>query len=232
MVVSDRIGLDTRGNGQVLDITEEVRRKVRSSGVKQGIVTLFTPSSTSALTTIEYESGAVHDLQTLFDRIAPPGAEYRHNLRWGDGNGHSHVRHALLGPSLTIPIVDGRLTLGTWQQIVFADFDVLGNVLVESGLPARYLKFIVNFPEILQGLPRIFELQRKPFPVSSPLEAEKTVVVAERVYRDLVTGRRFEFLLFSGFIPIAQAYPARVSPVAIFFLFFAGIQKVITNLKF
>ncbi|MGD8597681.1 MAG: secondary thiamine-phosphate synthase enzyme YjbQ [Anaerolineae bacterium] len=124
MVINESLRLSTKGNGHILDITDEIRRKVRSSDVKQGIVTLFSPSSTSALTTIEYESGAVHDLQSLFDRIIPSDAEYRHNLRWGDGNGHSHVRHALLGASLTIPVVDGQLTLGTWQQIVFVDFDV------------------------------------------------------------------------------------------------------------
>jgi secondary thiamine-phosphate synthase enzyme len=107
----------------VLDITAEVDRHVQNSGAQSGIVTLFSPSSTSALTTIEFESGAVHDLQQLFDRIVPPDIDYRHNLRWGDGNGHSHVRHALLGPSLTIPFVEGRMTLGTWQQIVFVDFD-------------------------------------------------------------------------------------------------------------
>lgn len=124
MVVTRQIKLNTRGHGQILDVTGEVSRQVRDSGLKDGIVTIFTPSSTSALTTIEYESGAVHDLQQLFDRIVPPDADYRHNLRWGDGNGHSHVRHALLGPSLTVPFVDGQLTLGTWQQIVLADFDV------------------------------------------------------------------------------------------------------------
>ena len=124
MVINETLQLSTKGNGQILNITDEVRRRVRSSDVEQGIVTLFSPSSTSALTTIEYESGAVHDLQSLFDRIIPSDAEYRHNLRWGDGNGHSHVRHALLGASLTIPVVDGQLTLGTWQQIVFVDFDV------------------------------------------------------------------------------------------------------------
>jgi secondary thiamine-phosphate synthase enzyme len=123
MVVSERIQFQTQGNGHILDITDEVRRHVQGSGLNDGLVTLFTPSSTSALTTIEYESGAVHDLQKLFDRIAPPDLDYRHNLRWGDGNGHSHVRHALLGPSLTIPFVKGRLTLGTWQQIIFLDFD-------------------------------------------------------------------------------------------------------------
>jgi secondary thiamine-phosphate synthase enzyme len=123
MVVNKQIELHTQGHGHVVDITDEVRQKVRASGLGAGIVTLFSPSSTSALTTIEFESGAVHDLQQLFERIAPADIEYRHNLRWGDGNGHAHVRHALLGPSLTIPFVDGRLTLGTWQQIVFVDFD-------------------------------------------------------------------------------------------------------------
>jgi secondary thiamine-phosphate synthase enzyme len=123
MIVSRRIQFKTRGNGHIVDITGEVGAELASSGLKDGTVTLFTPGSTSALTTIEYESGAVYDLQRLFDRIAPPDIDYRHNLRWGDGNGHAHVRHALLGPSLTIPFVDGRMTLGTWQQIVFADFD-------------------------------------------------------------------------------------------------------------
>jgi secondary thiamine-phosphate synthase enzyme len=106
MIVNRNVRLDTKGNGQILDITGAVDRQLRGSDLKNGIVTLFTPSSTSALTTIEYESGAVHDLQQLFDRIVPPDIDYRHNLRWGDGNGHSHVRHALLGASLTIPFVD------------------------------------------------------------------------------------------------------------------------------
>jgi secondary thiamine-phosphate synthase enzyme len=122
-VVGKQISLSTQGNGQVVDITDDVVRHIRDSGLKNGTVTLFTPGSTSALTTIEYESGAVHDLQQLFDRIAPPNLDYRHNLRWGDGNGHAHVRHALLGPSLTIPFLDGRLTLGTWQQVILIDFD-------------------------------------------------------------------------------------------------------------
>ena len=123
MVVNKKIQFNTQGHGHVLDITDDVRQKVQESGIGAGIVTVFSPSSTSALTTIEFESGAVHDLQQLFERIAPADIEYRHNLRWGDGNGHSHVRHALLGPSLTVPFVDGRLTLGTWQQIIFVDFD-------------------------------------------------------------------------------------------------------------
>ena len=123
MIVSKRLQFQTQGNGHILDITDHVSRKLRDSGLKSGTITLFTPSSTSGLTTTEYESGAVYDLQQLFDRIAPPGLEYRHNLRWGDGNGHAHARHALLGPSLTIPFVEGQMTLGTWQQIIFVDFD-------------------------------------------------------------------------------------------------------------
>ena len=123
MVLTKQISLSTQGDGQMIDITDQVARHVHDSGLKNGTVTLFTPGSTGGLTTIEYESGVVHDLQQMFDRIAPPDLDYRHNLRWGDGNGHAHVRHALLGPSLTIPFVDGRLTLGTWQQVIFVDFD-------------------------------------------------------------------------------------------------------------
>jgi len=123
MILNRQIQIATRGNGDVVDITRQVAEQIRDSGLKSGIAILFVPSSTSALTTIEYESGAVQDLQQLFDRVAPPGADYRHNLRWGDGNGHAHIRHALLGPSLTIPFVEGRMTLGTWQQVVLVDFD-------------------------------------------------------------------------------------------------------------
>jgi secondary thiamine-phosphate synthase enzyme len=123
MIVNRQIQLKTQGNGHVQDITQQVSHQVQGSGLKDGIVTIFSPSSTSALTTLEFESGAVHDLQQLFERVAPADMDYRHNLRWGDGNGHSHVRHALLGPSLTVPFVESRLTLGTWQQIVFMDFD-------------------------------------------------------------------------------------------------------------
>lgn len=123
MIVTQRISLSTRGDADVVDITPAVARHVAGTGLRSGVVTLFTASSTSALTTIEFESGAVHDLRALLDRLAPPGAGYEHNLRWGDGNGHAHIRHALLGPSLSIPFVDGALTLGTWQQIVLIDFD-------------------------------------------------------------------------------------------------------------
>jgi secondary thiamine-phosphate synthase enzyme len=117
------IQLDTRGNADILDITEQVQAAVQQSGLENGIVTVFAPSATSALTTIEYESGAISDLRRLFDEIADPAKHYAHNARWGDGNGHSHIRSALLGPSLTVPFVRAHLTLGTWQQIVYIDFD-------------------------------------------------------------------------------------------------------------
>lgn len=123
VVKSVPVQLHTRGNAEIIDITEQVQAAVSQSGLEDGIVTVFTPSATSALTTIEYESGALSDLQRLFDEIANPEQHYAHNARWGDGNGHSHIRAALLGPSLTVPFVRARLTLGTWQQIVFIDFD-------------------------------------------------------------------------------------------------------------
>lgn len=123
MVVTRDLSLSTQGNGDVRDITAEVARLVRESGLRAGIVTVFCPGSTGALTTIEYEDGAVADLQQVLDEIVPPDRPYRHHLRWGDDNGHAHVRAALMGPSITIPFVDRRLTLGTWQQVVFCDFD-------------------------------------------------------------------------------------------------------------
>ena len=122
-VKTSSISLSTQGNADIRDITDQVARNVLQSGLKDGTVTIFCPSSTSALTTIAYEGGALNDLQRLFEEIIPQNREYAHNERWHDGNGHSHVRAALLGPSLTIPFVDGQLTLGTWQQIIYVDFD-------------------------------------------------------------------------------------------------------------
>ena len=113
----------TRGNAHVVDVTGAVQKTIRESGLMAGIVALFVPGSTAALTTIEYEDGAIADFQRLFDEIAADDREYAHNARWGDGNGHSHVRASLLGPSLTVPFVDGSLLLGTWQQIILVDFD-------------------------------------------------------------------------------------------------------------
>lgn len=118
------ISLRTQGNADIHDITNQIASAVSKSGLTAGTATIFCPSSTSALTTIEYESGALSDLRRLLDEIVPADREYAHNERWHDGNGHSHVRAALLGPSLTIPFVDSRLTLGTWQQVIYVDFDV------------------------------------------------------------------------------------------------------------
>lgn len=124
MVETRSIQLRTRGNADAHDLTQQVQELVSEAPIRDGMVTLFTASSTSALTTIEFEAGAIDDLRRALDEIAPSDREYRHNLRWHDGNGHSHLRAALIGPSLSVPIVDGRLTLGTWQQILFMDFDV------------------------------------------------------------------------------------------------------------
>ncbi len=123
MVKTTSISLNTSGNADIHDITDAVAAAIRQSGLRNGTVTIFCPSSTTALTTIEYESGALKDLRRLFDEIIPPNREYAHNERWHDGNGHSHVRAALLGASLTVPFVDGQMTLGTWQQIIHVDFD-------------------------------------------------------------------------------------------------------------
>jgi secondary thiamine-phosphate synthase enzyme len=117
------IQLETSGNADIQDITGQVAAAVGRSELADGTVTIFCPSATSALTTIEYESGCLSDLRRLFDEIADPQRQYKHNDRWQDGNGHSHVRAALLGPSLTVPFVQGDLTLGTWQQIIYVDFD-------------------------------------------------------------------------------------------------------------
>ncbi len=123
MVITRELNLQTEGNCDILDITSRVGQAVKESEVENGTVTVFCPGSTGGLSTIEYESGALHDLEQVLDEIAPPDRDYRHHLRWGDDNGRSHVRGAMIGPSLTVPFVDGDLTLGTWQQIVFLDFD-------------------------------------------------------------------------------------------------------------
>ena len=122
-VKTTSLSISTHGNADIHDITDQINGTVSKSGLTSGTITVFCPSSTSALTTIEHESGALSDLRRLFDEIIPENREYAHNARWHDGNGHSHIRAALLGPSLTIPFVDGRLTLGTWQQVIYVDFD-------------------------------------------------------------------------------------------------------------
>jgi secondary thiamine-phosphate synthase enzyme len=113
----------TRGRCDVLDITPQVARAVSASGVKTGIVNISGMGSTLGVTTIEFEQGCVADLQRALDRIAPPNTDYAHNARWGDENGYSHLRSALMGTAKSYPISEGRLLLGTWQQIVLCDFD-------------------------------------------------------------------------------------------------------------
>ena len=122
-VVTKDIILQTKGNCDILDITSQVARKVEESGVNSGTVTLFISGSTAGITTIEYEPRLLSDFKSMWDRVIPQNIPYEHNKTWGDGNGHSHVRASVLGASLTIPFVNKRLTLGTWQQIVFLDFD-------------------------------------------------------------------------------------------------------------
>ena len=122
-IINEHITFDTRGHSDIIDITRQVQQKISNSGLANGSVLIFVPGATGALTTIEYESGLVSDLQDALERIAPQGLEYAHNLKWGDGNGHSHVRASLMSPSLTVPFVDGKMTLGTWQQIIFIDLD-------------------------------------------------------------------------------------------------------------
>ena len=123
MVRQAVIELHTKGNGAMADITGEVAQAASESGLRDGLVTVFVPGATGGVTTIEYEDGLAHDFGELMERIAPQNRDYHHNERWGDGNGHSHIRASLLGPSLTVPLSGGQLTLGTWQQIVFVDFD-------------------------------------------------------------------------------------------------------------
>lgn len=123
MVTTHRHEISTTGQGDAHDVTPAVARIVAESGVRAGIATVFVVGSTAGISTIEFEPGAVQDLNTVFEALAPRGADYRHHLRWGDDNGSSHVRAALLGPSMTVPFTDGELLLGKWQQIALFEFD-------------------------------------------------------------------------------------------------------------
>ena len=117
------IEVETTAGTDILDLTPQVTAKVLGTGVQEGLLTLFISGSTAALSTIEYESGVVNDLQAAIERLFPKDIPYAHDRRWGDGNGYAHVRAAFLKPSLSIPIDQGQLLLGTWQQIVLLDFD-------------------------------------------------------------------------------------------------------------
>ena len=124
MAVETRyISVETGGDGDILDLTQDIQNQINGSEINDGVVTIFTPSATSGITTLEFEPGCVEDLQRLFNEIIPPEKNYAHNLRWGDGNGHSHLRAGIIKPSLTVPIVEGKMTLGTWQSIILVDFD-------------------------------------------------------------------------------------------------------------
>jgi secondary thiamine-phosphate synthase enzyme len=113
----------TKGNCDVIDVTSQISEEIKQAGVSDGIVTIFVPGSTGGLSTIEYESGLVSDIKEAMERIAPQEIEYKHNLKWKDGNGHSHIRASIVGPSITIPFTKKKMLLGTWQQVIFLDFD-------------------------------------------------------------------------------------------------------------
>ena len=123
MLFREILTLKTRGETDIVDVTGQARRLVEQSGVRDGTLHLFVPGSTAGLTTIEYEPGCVQDLKDAFERAAPREGHYEHNARWGDGNGYAHVRAALLGPSLSLPVAAGEIVAGTWQQIILIDFD-------------------------------------------------------------------------------------------------------------
>ncbi|MCS7131549.1 MAG: secondary thiamine-phosphate synthase enzyme YjbQ [Hadesarchaea archaeon] len=123
-VWSSELSIKTRGEGDVVDITDAVGSAVRGSGISNGIVNVFVVGSTAAITTIEHEPGLVRDISDILDRVAPKNHPYKHHEKWGDYNGHSHVRAALIGPSVSVPLRGGKLVLGTWQQLVFLELDV------------------------------------------------------------------------------------------------------------
>lgn len=122
-IISDSVTISAEGFNDMKDLTPMVSQKLAASRLKDGLVNIFIPGSTAGLTTIEFEPGLVEDFSRLMEKIAPDNIPYNHDKRWGDGNGFSHIRASLIGPSLTVPFSGGRLNLGTWQQIVFVDFD-------------------------------------------------------------------------------------------------------------
>jgi secondary thiamine-phosphate synthase enzyme len=122
-VITVSKSVESRGNNHMIDITADVARAVESADVDSGIATIFVTGSTAGVTAIEFEPGLVHDLDAAFERLFPRDLVYQHHERWGDGNGHSHIRASMLGPSLTVPFQQGQLMLGTWQQLILIDFD-------------------------------------------------------------------------------------------------------------
>ncbi len=122
-IVTQYVILSSKGENDIIDITNNVEKILRESKLKNGIITLFVLGSTAAITTIEYEPGLEQDFPNMLEKIAPKGIEYQHDNTWHDGNGHSHLKASLIGPSLTIPFINGQTSLGTWQQIVFVEMD-------------------------------------------------------------------------------------------------------------
>ena len=122
-IVTEFIDISTRGGSDVVDVTPQVERLLEQTGLAEGQVTVFVPGSTAGVTTVEYEPGLVRDIPEALEVLAPSGRRYHHDATWGDGNGHAHVRAALIGPSLTVPFKSGRMVLGTWQQVVVVDCD-------------------------------------------------------------------------------------------------------------
>ena len=122
-IITKTISFQTKGEDDIIDLTDDVIQAVNTTKLDNGIITVFVPGSTGAITTIEYEPGLLIDLPKCLDRLSPKSLSYEHDKRWHDGNGHSHVRASIIGPSLTVPFVERNLTLGTWQQIVFIELD-------------------------------------------------------------------------------------------------------------
>ncbi len=127
VVQTNNISFSTKGEIEIRDITHDVSEIIKKSGLKAGIACIFVPGATGAITTIEFEDGLVYDIKSAFKRLFPKEMEYKHELRWHDGNGHSHIRASFLGPSLSVPFKNGKLILGTWQQIIFLEFDNKGH---------------------------------------------------------------------------------------------------------
>ncbi len=123
-VIEKKLSFVTKGNADIINLTPLVEQKLNESETSEGIITIFAPGATGGITTIEYEPGLINDLKEILEKIIPQDGFYKHNEKWGDGNGHSHLRASLIGPGITVPFTRKQLQLGTWQQIIFIDFDV------------------------------------------------------------------------------------------------------------
>jgi len=123
MVKTDEIRFSTSGSGDIINLTDGIQNSIRKSNINSGVITIFAPGATTGLTTIEYEPGLLKDLPQLMEKLIPSDISYEHDNTWHDGNGFSHLRSALIGPDITVPFVSKKMTLGTWQQIVFLEFD-------------------------------------------------------------------------------------------------------------